>query len=163
MRAVQVRLKMVVCQEESSMQMPVKSQAAAHVSEQPTRELSEFLASIRYEQLPQTVVDRTEDLFLDWLASALAGRDARPVAAMEHFASMMGPAEGASEILTTRRKSSPFFAALVNAAASHYVEQDDLHNSSVLHPGTVVFRRCLRRDSTPAFQGKRSSRQLSQL
>ena len=89
------------------MQMPVKSQAAAHVSEQPTRELSEFLASIRYEQLPQTVVDRTEDLFLDWLASALAGRDARPVAAMEHFASMMGPAEGASEILTTRRKSSP--------------------------------------------------------
>jgi 2-methylcitrate dehydratase PrpD len=31
------------------------------------------------------------------------------------------------------------FAALINGAASHFVEQDDLHNSSVLHPGTVVF------------------------
>ena len=31
------------------------------------------------------------------------------------------------------------FAALINGAASHFVEQDDLHNSSVLHPATVVF------------------------
>ncbi|WP_134534202.1 MmgE/PrpD family protein, partial [Pseudomonas aeruginosa] len=30
-------------------------------------------------------------------------------------------------------------AALVNGAASHVVEQDDLHNSSVLHPAAVVF------------------------
>jgi 2-methylcitrate dehydratase PrpD len=135
------------------MQMPVKNQAA-QLSEQPTRELCEFLASIRYEQLPQTVVARTEDLFLDWLASALAGRNARPIAAMEHFASIMGPADGASEILTTRRKSSPFFAALVNAAASHYVEQDDLHNSSVLHPGTVVFPAVLAAGQHAGISGK---------
>lgn len=38
----------------------------------PTRVLAEFLASIRYEDIPQPVVERTEDLFLDWLASALA-------------------------------------------------------------------------------------------
>ena len=37
------------------------------------------------------------------------------------------------------KRTSPFFAALINGAASHFVEQDDLHNSSVLHPGTVVF------------------------
>src|SRR5262249_7012947 len=36
-------------------------------------------------------------------------------------------------------RTSPFLAALVNGAASHVVEQDDLHNSSVVHPGTVVF------------------------
>jgi 2-methylcitrate dehydratase PrpD len=51
---------------------------------------------------------------------------------------MMGPAEGPSEILTSRRTSSPVFAALVNAAASHYVEQDDVHNGSVFHPAAVV-------------------------
>ena len=108
-------------------------------SAQPTRELCEFLASIRYESIPRSVVARTEELFLDWLASALAGRGARPVEALQHFSSLMGPASGPSEILTTRRRSSPVFAALVNGAASHVVEQDDLHNSSVLHPGTVVF------------------------
>jgi 2-methylcitrate dehydratase PrpD len=135
------------------MQMPVKTRAA-EVSKQPTRELCEFLAAIRYESLPQAVVSHTEDLFLDWLASALAGRNARPIVAIEHFASLMGPAYGASEILTTRRRSSPFFAALVNGAASHFVEQDDLHNSSVLHPGTVVFPAVLAAGQHAGISGK---------
>ncbi|MCX7137484.1 MAG: hypothetical protein NTW47_12845, partial [Proteobacteria bacterium] len=38
-----------------------------------TRALCEFLSSIRFEDLPPAVVARTEELFLDWLASALAG------------------------------------------------------------------------------------------
>ena len=117
-------------------------QTAARAAAQeavPTRALSEFLAALRYGDLPQEVVARTEELFLDWLASALAGRGARPIRILEAFTQRMGPATGPSEILTTRRRSSPFFAALVNGGASHFVEQDDLHNSSVLHPGTVVF------------------------
>ena len=113
-----------------------KTPAAA---EQPTQALSEFLAALKFEALPEPVVARTEDLFLDWFASALAGKGARPTAIMEKFAAQMGPAGGPCEILTTRGRSSPFFAALVNGGASHVAEQDDLHNSSVLHPGTVVF------------------------
>jgi 2-methylcitrate dehydratase PrpD len=31
------------------------------------------------------------------------------------------------------------FAAMVNAASSHVVEQDDVHNGSVFHPAAVVF------------------------
>jgi 2-methylcitrate dehydratase PrpD len=104
-----------------------------------TRRLCDFLCAIRYDDLPQPVVLRTEDLFLDWIASALAGKDARPTRVMEKFAAEMGPADGPSEILVSRKKTSPVFAALINGAASHFVEQDDLHNSSVLHPGTVVF------------------------
>jgi 2-methylcitrate dehydratase PrpD len=119
-----------------------------------TQVLSEFLVSIRYEALPDHVVARTEELFLDWLASALAGRNARPILAMEQFANLMGPSHGASEILTTRRRTSPFFAALVNGAASHFVEQDDLHNSSVLHPGTVVFPAVLAAGQHAGISGK---------
>ena len=104
-----------------------------------TRTLCEFLSAIRYEDIPQSVVLRTEDLFLDWFASTLAGKAARPTRVMEQFAAAMGPTDGASDILVSRKRSSPFFAALINGAASHFVEQDDLHNSSVLHPGTVVF------------------------
>ncbi|MGE5523767.1 MAG: MmgE/PrpD family protein [Rhodospirillaceae bacterium] len=104
-----------------------------------TRHLCEFLSALTYEDLPQSVVLRTEDLFLDWFGSALAGRRARPVQIMERFAAEMAPSYGPSELLTSRGRTSPFFAALVNGASSHFVEQDDLHNSSVLHPGTVVF------------------------
>jgi 2-methylcitrate dehydratase PrpD len=51
----------------------------------------------------------------------------------------MGPQSGPSEILFTRKTSSPYFAAMANAAASHVAEQDDVHNGSVFHPATVVF------------------------
>ena len=119
------------------MQMSIKKQSASVAS--PSQTLSTFLAAIRYEDLPEPVVARTEDLFLDWFASALAGKGARPVSAIDAFAAAMGPKDGSAENLLTRKRTSPFFAALVNGAASHFVEQDDLHNSSVLHPGTVVF------------------------
>lgn len=104
-----------------------------------TKSLAEFLSGILYEDLPAPVVARTEDLFLDWFACALAGRGARPVRALERFAAAMGPPTGPSEILVSRRRTSPYFAAMVNAASSHVAEQDDVHNGSVFHPATVVF------------------------
>jgi 2-methylcitrate dehydratase PrpD len=104
-----------------------------------TRELASFLSALAFDDLPDEVVERTKELFLDWVASALAGKNARPVRIFEQFAETMGPAEGPSEILPSRRRTSPLFAALVNGAASHVVEQDDLHNASVFHPATVVF------------------------
>jgi 2-methylcitrate dehydratase PrpD len=104
-----------------------------------TRELATFLAGLRFEDLPGRVVERTKELFLDWTASALAGKNAQPVLIFERFAETMAPAGGPSEVLVSRRRTSPLFAALVNGAASHVVEQDDLHNASVFHPATVVF------------------------
>ncbi len=101
--------------------------------------LASFLADLRYDDLPQSVIARMEDLFLDWIASALAGRNAKPVRVLEQFAEMMGPGDGPSEILVSRRRTSPLFAALVNGASSHVVEQDDVHNGAVFHPATVVF------------------------
>ncbi|QXI25931.1 MmgE/PrpD family protein [Pseudomonas vanderleydeniana] len=104
-----------------------------------TQALAEFLAGLRYEQVPDAVLARTEDLFLDWLASALASQGAHPIPLFEAYARRMGPAQGPARILVNGESSSAYFAALVNAASSHLVEQDDLHNSSVLHPATVVF------------------------
>ncbi len=131
-----------------------KKPVTTAVKANPTQVLSEFLASIRYEDLPESVVARTEELFLDWLASALAGKGSRPVRVLEQFAVRMGPAEGPSEILTSRARTSPFFAALVNGGASHVVEQDDLHNSSVMHPGTVVFPAVLAAAQETGASGK---------
>jgi 2-methylcitrate dehydratase PrpD len=104
-----------------------------------TRELASFLARLRYEDVPDEAVERTKELFLDWLGSALAGKNERPVRILERFSGEMGPSEGPSEVLISRRRTTPLFAALVNGASSHVVEQDDLHNASVFHPATVVF------------------------
>lgn len=105
----------------------------------PSRQLAEFAASLSYDAIPALVFARIEDLFVDWVGSTLAGTRSRPVQAIDRFASFMGPADGSSEILISGRRSSPYFAAMVNAAASHVAEQDDVHNGSVFHPAAVVF------------------------
>ena len=61
--------------------------------------------------------------------------------AIERYAAAMGPADGPSEVLITRRRTTPLFAAMVNAAAAHVVEQDDVHNGSVFHPPPWCSRR----------------------
>jgi len=105
----------------------------------PSGQLAAFASALRYHDLPPAVVDKTRELLLDWLGSALAGAGARPVVALEKLAAQLGPQTGPSQILSSRAMTSPLFAAAVNAAASHVVEQDDLHNRSVFHPGAVVF------------------------
>ena len=102
-------------------------------------ELAAFAANLRYEDIPAPVLRRAEDLLLDCLASILAGASARAVQAIDRYAAAMGPADGSSEVLITRRRTTPLFAAMVNAAAAHVVEQDDVHNGSVFHPAAVVF------------------------
>lgn len=104
-----------------------------------SQELAGFVCRLEGRDLPSAAVQQTKALFLDWTGSCLAGRSARPVTALCEFAATMGPDQGPSQLLPTRAFSSPWFAALVNAASSHVVEQDDLHNSSVFHPATVVF------------------------
>jgi 2-methylcitrate dehydratase PrpD len=104
-----------------------------------TRALAEFVAQLTYDEIASHVVEGAKDLLVDWLGSALAGRGARPVVALEEFAAAMGPSSGLSEILPSGGSTSPLFATLINGAASHVAEQDDVHNGSVFHPGTVVF------------------------
>ena len=101
--------------------------------------LATFAASLKPSAIPEAVLRRGEDLLVDWFGSAVAGKGAAPVEAITQFAMQMGPHSGAAELLINRSSSSPYLAAMSNAAASHVVEQDDLHNSSVFHPATVVF------------------------
>jgi 2-methylcitrate dehydratase PrpD len=112
------------------------------MSDHPSLSLAAFAASLRYDTIPAPVVERTVNLYVDWLASALGGKGARPVETIARFArAARGASEagGASEVLIDRTTTTPYFAAMVNGAASHFVEQDDVHNGSVFHPATVVF------------------------
>jgi 2-methylcitrate dehydratase PrpD len=105
----------------------------------PSQALAAFAAGLGTDDVPAPVLRRAEDLFLDWIAAALAGKGARPVETIAAAAAQFGPPGGACELLISRGRSSPYFAAMVNAAASHFAEQDDVHNGAVYHPGAVVF------------------------
>ena len=104
-----------------------------------TEDLAHFAAELKPGDLDPAVVARAGELFLDWIGSAVGGRHERPTKILAEFSAKMGPQDGMSESVGRPGGSSPFFAALVNAASSHVLEQDDLHAPSVLHPGTVVF------------------------
>ena len=112
-------------------------------SEHFSRELAAFAANLKISDIPNDVIARAEDLLVDWFGSAVAGKGSRPVETITQFALQMGGFDashnGPSEILINRKTSSPFLAAMANAAASHVAEQDDVHNGSVFHPATVVF------------------------
>lgn len=109
----------------------------------PSKALATFASELEIGDIPQEVIARTEDLLVDWFGSAIAGKGSRPVETITQFAQNMGGFNaanpGSAEILISRTSSSPFLAALANAAASHVAEQDDVHNGSVFHPATIVF------------------------
>lgn len=108
-------------------------------TDDPTGELCKFVAELRYDDIPPQVIRATKLLLIDWMGSALAGAGTRPAKAMQDFAKQMGPVSGKCTDFSGGPNTSSFFASMINAASSHVVEQDDLHNSSVLHPATVVF------------------------
>ena len=105
----------------------------------PSRQLAEFASNLQFEDVPDSVVRRTQWLFLDWYGSAVAGSMSKSPGVLSQFALEMGPQSGPCQIIGSQNTTSAYFAALINGAASHVVEQDDLHNSSILHPATVVF------------------------
>ena len=123
-----------------------------------SKALATFAAELKISDIPEEVIARTEDLLVDWFGSAIAGKGARPVETITQFAQNMGGFNaanpGPAEILISRKNSSPFLAALANAAASHVAEQDDVHNGSVFHPATVVFPAALATAQTIGASGE---------
>jgi aconitate decarboxylase len=102
-----------------------------------TEKLAQWAVDLQYQDIPQPVVERTKELFLDWLGCAIAGRHHPAVSAIARYTIEMGPTAGKkSEFVdgSIGFLTSPALAALVNGASSHVVEQDDLHNRSMMHP-----------------------------
>ena len=124
----------------------------------PSKTLATFASQLKIGDIPNDVLSRAEDLLVDWFGSAIAGKGSRPVECITQFAQSMGGFSntnpGSAEILIHRTSSSPFLAALANAAASHVAEQDDVHNGSVFHPATVVFPAALATAQTIGASGE---------
>src|SRR5699024_232254 len=101
-----------------------------------SRILSRYIKTTNFEDMPEEVVDFTKTCTLDYFASAFIGATTEPIKIIDAFIKEMGGDKQVS--LITSGKSSVMNAALVNGAASHIAELDDIHKSSVIHAATVV-------------------------
>lgn len=101
-----------------------------------SRRLAQYISTLSYEQLPKHVIEFTKLCLLDYFASAIAGKDKKPIQMIDQLTKEMGGYEQATTV--TGGKTSVMNAAFVNGAASHIVELDDIHKGSIIHAATVV-------------------------
>jgi 2-methylcitrate dehydratase PrpD len=101
-----------------------------------SQSIATFILNTRYEDLPGEVVDFTKLCILDWLGSAIAGKEKKPIQMIDRMVKDLGGSPQST--LVTGGKSSVTQTALVNGAASHIVELDDIHKASIIHAATVV-------------------------
>ncbi|MGH3745997.1 MAG: MmgE/PrpD family protein, partial [Micromonosporaceae bacterium] len=102
-----------------------------------TQRLAGFAAQLRYQDLPAAVVEHVKLCLLDTVGCALHGATLPWTRILrETIAELDG---GGSCVIWGRpERQSCVHAALVNGAAVHAFELDDLHKVSIVHPGSVV-------------------------
>ena len=102
-----------------------------------TRGIAEFVSGLRYEAIPQTVIDRIKLLMLDSLGCAIYAADLEWSRILQKCLGEIDTTRTCSVWGTNGRLSAPH-AALVNGTQVQGFELDDVHRQGVLHVGAVV-------------------------
>lgn len=104
-----------------------------------TQALAALTAAIRYEDLLKSTRANARQFFLDWLACCIRGADQPAAKILRQVQAADGLGAPVATVFCARPFRAPAgVAALVNGAASHALDMDDLHNASIIHLGTVV-------------------------
>jgi 2-methylcitrate dehydratase PrpD len=102
-----------------------------------SEKLAAFVEKISYRDLPADVIQMAKNCFLDWLGCVYGSRNDRGVRSMVEVARISKGSEHAT-VIPCGEKNSALLSALVNGAAAHALELDDVHRDSVLHAAAVV-------------------------
>lgn len=103
----------------------------------PTRELAKFASQLTYDNIPAAAIDRIKLCLLDTFGCGLFGSSLPWAGIVADFAGDLGGAQEATVWGRNFKVSAPN-AALANGTAVHSFEIDDLHKTSIVHPGSVV-------------------------
>ncbi len=102
-----------------------------------TAQLAKFTAEMNYDKLPPQAIDAAKQCILDWLGVALRGAHEEPAKILRSVALKMCGQGEATVFDGGSLRIDPCNAALVNGAASHTLDFDDLHNPSIIHLATA--------------------------
>lgn len=97
--------------------------------------IAEFVSGLRFDDLPQPVIDRLKLCVLDTLGCGIYGSITRWGQIVSNYA---GRAAGPCVVWGSRLTSNAANAALANGTMVHSFEIDDLHLAGKLHPGPVT-------------------------
>lgn len=100
-------------------------------------ELAEFMAGLRFAEIPGDVISHIKTCLLDTFGCGLFG-STLPWTKIAHQTVAVVDAGGDTGVWGTARALSAPHAALINGSAVHAFELDDLHAVSIVHPGSVV-------------------------
>ncbi|MFQ5995246.1 MAG: MmgE/PrpD family protein [Acidiferrobacterales bacterium] len=104
-----------------------------------TRQLSEFVASISYDALPEDVRERAKWLVTDMIGIAVRARhEAESTAALLGAAKKLGLEEGEASVISEERRYSPPGAAMINGTLAHSLDFDDTHAPGSIHPSAPI-------------------------
>jgi 2-methylcitrate dehydratase PrpD len=94
--------------------------------------LADWLAGLRFDDLPDSVKADAQLRILDTLGVAIAASPLPIGRAVRAAAAALGSGDAAS--LVGGGRSTAALAALVNGTLAHALDFDDTHNASVMHP-----------------------------
>ncbi|MGZ3495184.1 MAG: MmgE/PrpD family protein, partial [Thermodesulfobacteriota bacterium] len=106
-----------------------------------TQELAKYCHSLKFEQLPDEVVDRVKYFFLDFIGVCIRGSREDSSKIIYRFIREMGRQGGV--VIGTKQRAPHLYSALANGTSAHAIEMDDVNNESSLHPGVVIFSSAL--------------------
>lgn len=102
-----------------------------------TKLLAEWVASLRFEDIPQSVVDSAKRFLLDNFGCQIAG--ATLPWSQQYYDVITRTRSGTHATVAYHGdKLSPDDAAFINAAFNHANETDDTHLKSPTHPGQIA-------------------------
>lgn len=110
------------------------------MQEQPTSlasHVAEFVAKLKYEDLPAEIVYDVKYRLLDWLGCALAAVKTKPSCLAAGLV-MKNGGINQSTVITQKVKVPVAQAAWANGITGHIVEYDDGHRKAIAHPGAVT-------------------------
>ncbi|MFC1966647.1 MmgE/PrpD family protein, partial [Chloroflexota bacterium] len=109
------------------------------MSDTLTQTLGRFAHSLRYEDLPAEVVEKSKILIMHGIGVGLGGFNTEiGQIGIEVAKKMAGGSAGEATILVDGSKISPAAAVLANTAMFHSLFQDDSYEPGGLHIGPTV-------------------------
>ena len=106
-----------------------------------TNSLIDYALNLKYEDIPPAVIERTKQMFLDYLGVAYGGlvaaESSEPI--IQGVLDLSRGSTGDCTVLGRSEKLPAQYASLLNATFAHSMDFDDTHRDAVIHIGTPLF------------------------
>ena len=106
-----------------------------------TQQLADYAVKEQTSKLPANVIHHAKRAVIDWYAALLPGSLVTPATVLE--LALAEDLDRGNARLASGRRATLRTAALINGAASHSVEFDDIYRDAGYHPGSPVISAAL--------------------